>query len=173
MDKPKLRRGTGHRTPNAADDAAEAARQKRRDEAWQLRTIEGLTHRQIAERLKVAPSTIEEDIKRAREEHKPADLEELRAKVDAEIQFALDGLRRAVKSGKSGSVMAQMKALERLCKLHGLDAPERHEVSATLGASPETARQAMQDVFGGNVLPTEPGKPGGGESGAPPGAAGE
>ncbi len=131
MDKPKLRRGTGHRDPNAADDTAEAARQERRDQAWRLRTIDGLTYRQIAERLGVASSTIEEDLKRAREEHKPADLEELRAKVDAEIQFALDGLRRAVKSGKSGSVMAQMKALERLCKLHGLDAPTKTELSAS------------------------------------------
>lgn len=166
-----MRRGTGHRDPNAADDAATAARQKRRDEAWRLRTVEGWTIERIAAHLGVSYGAAQGDIAKSREEHRPPDLEILRAKVDAEVQLALDGLRRAVKSGLPVAIMAQMKALDRLCKLHGLDAPERKEVSGELrvaaDVTPDAARRAMQDVFGGNVLPqAEPGQPGGGQGGS-------
>lgn len=148
------RRGPGNRKRNAADDSADEARRKRRDEVWRLRTVEGLSFARIAHRMGIALGTVESDIKQAREEHKPPDVEELAAFVRTELHNALDGLRRSVKSGKPQAVQAQVKALDAFCKLHGLYAPEKHEVSAILNEpTPAQARAAIKEVFKKNVEP--------------------
>lgn len=143
----KKRRGPGNRRRNAADDAAEAARQKRRDEVWRLRTVEGLSHQRIAQRVGVSVGTVENDIQRAREEHRPPDADELAAYVRAELQRAVKGLRRAVDKGSASAVQAHVKALDAFAKLHGLYAPTKSELSGP-GGGPVDIRAAQDELLG-------------------------
>ena len=155
------RRGVGNRKRNAADDKAEAERQKRRDDAWRIRVSEGLSTPKIAERLGVSDETIRKDLELAREEHKPADLEELQAFVAGELRAALTGLRDAVASGNPQAVSAQVKALDAFCKLHGLYAPEKRELSGPNGG-PIDIKAAQDELLGRIARLAEPGgeKPG-------------
>ena len=149
-----MRRGIGNRKRNAADDAGEAKRQERRDVAWRLRVTERLTVRQIAAKLGVNHQTVQNDLEQAREEHKPPDLEELSVFVRTELERAVKGLRKAVDKGNPSAVQAHVKALDAFCKLHGLYAPEKHEVAASVNEpTPAQARAAITEVFKKNVEP--------------------
>lgn len=92
-----------------------------------------MTLERIAVKLGVSFSTIQADLKLAREEHVPPDKEELAAFVRTELQAALRGLRRAVDDGDPQSIQAQTRSLDTLCKLHGLYAPEKKELTGADG----------------------------------------
>jgi len=127
-----MRRGTGHRKPNAKDVAAEVSRQDRRAHVLDL-TVDGLSTRAIAKRLGVSHETVRKDVKRALTERSKRTKKRARALATERIgAIVAANMPEARSEGstaskrRSGRLILSALALE--ARLNGLEAPKEVRV---------------------------------------------
>ena len=116
----------------------------RKSEALQLR-ISGMTYNQIADKLHCSDSTAYEMVSSALKEIPARDVEELRKEQDAMIRSLYMQLIPRVNKGEPRAIEVALKLLERLAKLHGLDAPTKSIIEVITEEAVDKAIRELEE----------------------------
>lgn len=92
-----------------------------------------LSYRQIAEQLDITEPAVETAFRRALAACPAPDVEEMRVEMVQECYTQMESLRERMADVRSDEAYAQLQGsyfrwVERLCKISGVDAPERHRI---------------------------------------------
>jgi len=121
----------------------------RRSQALELR-ISGMSYRAIADALSCADSTAYELVQSALREIPAANVEILRQEHDSMIRALFLKLKPRIDKGEPRAIEVGVKLLERLAKLHGLDAPTRQIMQVVTEEAVDRAIRELEDQLGMN-----------------------
>ena len=130
--------------PGKPTVVTDAQRRARREQVFALR-VEGLKGVEIAEKLGVSESTIDRDLaaklKQVSEANVSHELDR-RALVSSRLEALIESCLPRALDGDHDAFTDVLRAFERLCKLHGFDAPSRTivDLNATLTVEHEAQR---------------------------------
>lgn len=126
----------GARPRRAADDAADAARQDRRERALALR-IEGRSLREVARDLGISYEQARTDIARAVQERGRESREQLRARGNGALETVFRGLLQKALAGDPPSAAVVVRAVREHARINGYAAAAtiKHEVAGVDGAA--------------------------------------
>jgi predicted DNA-binding protein YlxM (UPF0122 family) len=108
-------------------------------EAVELK-LQGHTHREIADSLRVSPTTVAQLIKEGLAELRDLSreaTEDLILMQNARLEHLYKQLQERIAEGSTRAIETAIKVLERQAKLHGLDAPEKKQVDVRLSELPD------------------------------------
>ena len=116
----------------------------RKSEALQLR-ISGMSYRQIADAMHCSDSTAYEMVSSALKEIPARDVDELRKEQDSMIRSLYMQLIPRVNKGEPRAIEVALKLLERLAKLHGLDAPTKSIIEVITEEAVDKAIRELEE----------------------------
>ena len=120
---------------------------RRRATALELR-ISGHSYRAIADQMQCADSTAYELVQSALREIPAQNVEILRQEQDAMLRLLYFKLKPRIDRGEPRAVEVATKLLERLAKLHGLDAPTRQVVQVITEEAVDRAIRELEEQLG-------------------------
>ena len=120
---------------------------KRRAQALELR-ISGMSYRAIADAMQCADSTAYELVQSALREIPAQNVEILRTEHDAMIRRLFAKLMPRIDKGEPRAIEVGVKLLERLAKLHGLDAPTRQVMQVITEETVDRAIRELEQELG-------------------------
>ncbi len=118
--------------------------QMRKSEAIQLR-ISGMSYRQIADAMHCSDSRAHEMVQEALRDIPAPDVEALRKEQDAMIRSLYLALVPRINKGEPRAIEVALKLLERLAKLHGLDAPTKQIIEVITEEAVDKAIRELEE----------------------------
>lgn len=116
--------GTAGRTHSGI---TEAERLSQEDRALDLKRL-GVSDRAIATELGVTHATVQNRIKAALSRSVDLKADEYRTLVTQRLENLWGNLQAGIQQGDTRAITSGLGVLDRLAKIHGLDAPIQHEV---------------------------------------------
>lgn len=120
---------------------------KRRATALELR-ISGHSCRAIADQMRCAGSTAFDLVQSALREIPAQNVEILRQEHDAMIRMLFVKLKPRIDKGEPRAVEVGVRLLERLAKLHGLDAPSQQVIQVITEETVDRAIKELEEQLG-------------------------
>lgn len=117
--------------PNRNNNKADTRNEAVNEECWkayELR-LRGLSLRAIGKAMGINHQTVANRLERANRAIVLPGVEEMRKQEDERLDILLKALDRRIEAGDTRAIEVAIRLHERRAKLHGLDMPERHDVT--------------------------------------------